>query len=75
MYVKVLYHKPFMNGYAGNRYTFYTELPLQENQRVLVPTDDGELKKALVTEINVPESEINPSWAWKIKEIKEIDKG
>lgn len=74
MYVKCIYFKNDMNAYAGREYTFRTELPLIPYQKVLVPSSDGELKKALVTEINVPESEIQKEWADRIKEIKEIDK-
>ena len=75
MYVNVKYRKEELNGYGGKEYLFYTELPLEPYQKVLVPSNDGELKKAIVTEINVPDTEIDPSWANRIKEIKELDKG
>lgn len=74
MYVKCIYFKNDMNAYAGREYTFSTKLPLIPCMKVLVPSNDGELKKALVTEINVPESEIDKAWADRIKEIKELDK-
>lgn len=75
MLVKVKYYKEDLAGYGGREYTFDTKLPLIPYQRVLVPSNDGEPKKALVTEVNVPESEIDEAWASRIKEIKEMDKG
>ena len=73
MYVKVKYHKDDLNGYGGKEYTFLTHLPLIPYQKVLVPSNDGETKKAIVVEVNVPESEIDKAWANRIKEIKELD--
>ena len=74
MYVEVLYHKPEACGYAGQRYTFYTELPLTVGQRVLVPTDKGDLKRALVMAIDVDESKIiDQPWAKNIKKITQLD--
>lgn len=75
MFVKVKYYKDDLSGYGGKAYTFKTELALQPYQKILVPSNDGEPKKALVTEVNVPESEIDEAWASRIKEIKEMDKG
>lgn len=71
--VRVKYFKDDIKGYAGREYTFRTELPLQPFQKVLVPSNDVELKKALVVEIDVPESEIDPAWANRIKTITQID--
>ena len=73
MYVKVKYHKEDLKGYGGKEYTFSTNLPLIPYQKVLVPSNDGEMKKAIVVEVNVPESEIDKAWANRIKEIKELD--
>lgn len=73
MIVKVLYHKAELSGYGGRAYTFKTNLPLKPMQKVLVPSMDGEKKKALVVEIDVPETEIDPEWAYRLKEIKEMD--
>lgn len=76
MYVKIKYYKEDLAGYGGREYTFDTKLPLIPYQKVLVPSNDGESKKALVTEINLDESEIvGQPWANQIKEIKEIDRG
>ena len=75
MYVRVIYHKDDLNAYAGREYTFFTKLPLRPFMKVLVPSTDGEPKKALVTEINLDESEIvGQPWSSRIKEIKELDK-
>ena len=73
MIVTVLYYDEMAHGYGGNEYTYRTELPLQPFQKVLAPTVDG-LKRALVTQINLPESAIKPEWADRVKEIKELDK-
>lgn len=71
MFVSVLYYKPDMNGYAGRRYTFFTALPLVENQKVLVPPDN---QKAIVREVNLDESTIiGEPWAKNIKEITQLD--
>ena len=75
MYVKVKYHKDDIGGYGGLEYTLFTKLPLKPYQKVLVPSDTGELKKALVVEVGVDESEIiGQPWASNLKEIKELDK-
>lgn len=74
MYVEVLYHKPEISGYAGSRYTFYTDLPLVENQKVLVPTNTGEMKKALVKAVNIDEAKvIGQPWAEHMKKITQLD--
>ena len=72
MYVSIVYYDPASNSYAGREYTYKTELPLLPYQKVIAPTAKGD-KKALVTRINIPEKEINPEWADRIKEIKEYD--
>ena len=72
MYVKVIYFKEWTGGYTGREYTYKApeELGLQMGDDVLVPVaTDKELKRAMVTEINVPESEISPEWVDKIKTI------
>lgn len=74
MYVEVLYHKPEMSGYGGARYTFHTDLPLVVGQKVLVPTDTKELKKALVMAVGIDESKIKGQpWAKRIKSITTLD--
>lgn len=75
MLVKVKYFKEDLSLYGGYEYTFRTDLPLKMYQKVLVPSMDGENKKALVVAVNVPETELDPSWAWKLKDITKLDKG
>ena len=41
MIVKAMYHKPKLNGYGGQAYTFLTDLPLHPGDKVLVPGGDG----------------------------------
>lgn len=43
---------------AGRPYSYYTEIPLQVGDRVIVPTFKGD-GEAVVAEINVPESRID----------------
>lgn len=76
LFVKVKYFNEEIGGYAGVQYTYKTNLALTEYMKVLAPVrgrDGIEMKKALVTEINVPEWEVNPEW--ELKEIKEYDNG
>ena len=65
-----------ISAYAGDEYTYKTKLPLLKGQKVFAPVaDDPELKKAIVTQINVPEiGIINQPWTDRIKEIKELIK-
>ena len=69
MYVRVKYRKEELGGYGGREYTFISDIPVQPHQKVLVESADGDMKQAIVTEINVPETEIDPSWAYKLKKI------
>ena len=72
MIVTVLYYDEMAHGYGGNEYTYRTELPLQPFQKVLAPTQKGD-KKAIVMNVNLPESVIDPAWADRVKVIKELD--
>ena len=74
MYVSVIFYDQEAKAYVGKEYTYKVDddLPITEFTKVLAPTPKG-IKKALVTRINVPDSEISPAWANKIKEIKEMD--
>ena len=74
MFVKVKYLDASLNAYAGIEYTYKTNLVLEPFTKVLAPVrgrDGIETKKALVTQIDVPEWEVNPEW--ELKEIKEFD--
>ena len=74
MYVKIMYYNEKVGGYAGREYTYSAALPLKVGDRVMVPVaGDEPIKRALVTEIDVPESEIADSWRDRIKEIKNYD--
>ena len=71
MFVEVIYYKPEINAYAGQRYTFHTDLPLVEYQKVIVPPEN---KKALVVGIVKDEENVlRQPWANRIKSITQID--
>lgn len=72
MYVSIVYFDPESNSYVGREYTYKTELPLEPFNKVICPTYQGN-NRGLVVRINVPETEIDPAWSDKIKEIKEYD--
>ena len=73
MYVRVKYRKDELNGYGGREYTFLCDIPVQPYQKVLVDSTSGEWKQAIITEINVPESELDPAWINRIKKVKGYD--
>ena len=74
MYCKVLFHNHKAGGFSGRIYTYSTQLDLKVGDKVLCPiAKESEPKRALVTEINVPESEIEDSWRDRIKEIRDYD--
>ena len=72
MIVTVLYYDEVAKGYGGMEYTYRTKLPLIPYQKVLAPTPKGD-KKAIVRQINLPETAIKKEWADRVKEIKELD--
>ena len=72
MIVTVLYYDEVAKGYGGSEYTYRTNLPLIPYQKVICPTYKGN-KKAIVKQINLPESVIDSAWADRVKEIKELD--
>ena len=74
MLVKVIYKNDLVGGFTGRAYTYKTELPLNEGDIVLAPVaNEDELKRALVVETDVPETEIDPSWADRVKSITQYD--
>ena len=73
MYIKVAYWKPSINAYASWEYTYSTELPVKVGSKVIADTATSGKQKAIVTEINVPESEISDHWRNRIKAITEYD--
>lgn len=74
MYIKVMYFKDEQGDYGGRPYTYATELPLAVGDKVLAPTVSGD-KKALVTQTEVPEGEIDIRWAGKLKNVTAYDDG
>lgn len=73
MIVKAMYYKPWQKGYSGRAYTFRTNLPLQPGDHVLVPGSETDEKPAMITEINLPGSVIDPAWADRMKWITQMD--
>lgn len=73
MIVKAMYHKPKLNGYGGQAYTFLTDLPLRPGDKVLAPGGEGDPKKAIITEVDLPESIIDVRWADRVKYITQYD--
>ena len=73
MIVKAIYYKPWQKGYSGRAYTFRTNLPLQPNNHVLMPGSETDENPAMITEVNLPESVIDPAWADRVKWITRMD--
>lgn len=74
MLVNIRYFKPANNAYAGNAFSYRTSLPLQVGDKVMAPTKGGD-KRAMVVEINVPESRVDERIMPLLKEITEYDTG
>lgn len=73
MIVRVKYLNEALRGYMGAEYTYITSLELKPYDKVIAPTYDGD-KKALVTQVNLPNECISPSWADRVKEIVKYDR-
>lgn len=73
MIVKAMYYKPGQKGYSGRAYTFRTNLLLHPGDHVLVPGSEADEKPAMITEVNLPESVIDPAWADRVKWITQMD--
>lgn len=72
MYVKVKFFRRSAMGYVGSEYTYETDLPLKVMDKVSVPAGIGGKNRAIVTEVNVPESDIDPAY-FPLKRITEYD--
>lgn len=72
MYVKVKFFRRSAMGYVGSEYTYETDLPLKVMDKVVVPAGAGGKNRAIVTAVNVPESDINPEY-FPLKRITEYD--
>lgn len=74
MYVNIQYFKPEISAYGGKSYLYWTELPLKPGDLVIAPTYKGD-QRSIVTRVNVSDSEIDQSWAAKIRTISTYDPG
>ena len=74
MLVNIRYYKPLHRAYAGNTFTYRTNLPLNVGDKVMAPTKGGD-KRAMVVEINVPESRVDERIMPLLKEITAYDTG
>ena len=74
MLVNTRYYKPLHRAYAGNAFTYRTSLPLNVGDKVMAPTQGGD-KRAMVVEINVPESRVDERIMPLLKEITAYDTG
>lgn len=74
MLVNIRYYKPLHKAYAGNTFTYRTDLPLNVGDKVMAPTKGGD-KRAMVVEINVPESRVDERIMPLLKEITAYDTG
>lgn len=73
MIVKAIYYKPWKKAYGGQAYTFRTNLPLHPGDHVLVPGSEADEKPAMITDVDLPESVIDPAWADRVKWITRMD--
>lgn len=74
MLVNIRYYKPLHKAYAGNTFTYWTGLPLNVGDKVMAPTKGGD-KRAMVVEVNVPESRVDERIMPLLKEITAYDTG
>lgn len=75
MICRVKYYNDKISAYAGAEYTYLSDFEVKPLQKVLVPVGtEGEVKKAIVTAVNLPSSVISPSWADQLKKIRGYDK-
>lgn len=73
MICKIIYYDPAANAYSSRRYTYKTDLPLKVNDKVIAPTSKGERNRALVMEVNLPDTVIDMQWADRVLSITEYD--
>lgn len=72
MFVKVMYYKhykPNLNVYAGNAWSYRTELALSAGDKVIVPTKLNPRQRAIVVETDTADP------GFPCKEITELDNG
>lgn len=74
MYCKVIYYNDSAKGFTGKSYTYSSDLDLKVGDKVLCPIGASqEMKRAMIAEINVLESEISDEWRDRIKNINSYD--
>lgn len=74
MFCKVIYYSDAAKGYTGRQYTYSSDLDLKAGDKVLCPIGASqEGKRAMITEVNVPESEVSDEWRDRIKSITSYD--
>lgn len=73
MVCRVKYFNEKMNAYMGGSYTYITELPLAVYDKVNAPTADG-VKKAIVVDVDLPDTAISPMWADRVQTISKYDR-
>lgn len=75
-YVGVLYLNEESKMYTGRQYTYMTNLPLQNLDRVICPVGNrGELKRACVIDDNMPVELIPENIIPILKSITRYDEG
>lgn len=74
MIVRVKYWNDRISAYTGAEYTYLSDIDVKPLQKVLVPVgSEGEIKKAIITAINLPTSVLSPSWADQLKKVRGYD--
>ena len=73
MICKICYYNPGVDAYTSLRYTYKTDLPLKVGDKVIAPTSKGEKNRALVMEVDLPETIIDAQWADRVLSITEFD--
>lgn len=73
MVCRVKYYHEDINAYAGASYTYISDLPLTELDKVIAPTYKGDAK-AIVVEVDLPAEAISPAWADRVQTITEYDR-
>lgn len=71
MIVEVKFYREKAQAYVGRGYSYDTDLPLKIGDRVVVSASGGK-NRAIITEVNVPEENINPDY-FPLKKITEYD--
>lgn len=71
MIVEVKFYREKAQAYAGNAYSYDTDMSLNVGDHVLVPAGKGK-NRAIVVAVNVPRIAVNPDY-FPLKKITEYD--